>query len=294
MTNKLPAIQFYPGDWRKDPGIMPLDLAHRGLWFELLLLMHESPQRGVLLTANGTPMPMTMVAAMFRMDGQTITGMVEVLIEYGVASRRDTDGALINRRMIRDDQGRAEMIQNRRAAGKRGALARWGAGAPEKPDGKCHIPAIPLPSVCHDSDMAKHGSSSSPSTTTSPAVFLRSDENAADETPTIRFGMWWKSYPMRNGKRGNRGEAWSEWRKLTPPHWDDIEAATANLAAACAAGDTMPKDAQRFLRTPNKRAGADLAYVEWVAIDTRSKQRPNDSKSIDNGVLAKLSRKTAT
>ncbi|GAA3973832.1 hypothetical protein [Hymenobacter antarcticus] len=39
---KLPAIQFYPGDWHKDQGVQALDLAQRGAWFELLLMMHDS------------------------------------------------------------------------------------------------------------------------------------------------------------------------------------------------------------------------------------------------------------
>ena len=30
---KLPAIQFYPGDWHKDQGVQALDLTQRGAWF---------------------------------------------------------------------------------------------------------------------------------------------------------------------------------------------------------------------------------------------------------------------
>ncbi|WBO85238.1 PD-(D/E)XK nuclease-like domain-containing protein [Hymenobacter yonginensis] len=44
---KLPAIQFYPGDWHKDQGVQALDLAQRGAWFKLLLMMHDSDERGV-------------------------------------------------------------------------------------------------------------------------------------------------------------------------------------------------------------------------------------------------------
>ena len=51
---KLPAIQFYPGDWHKDQGVQALDLLQRGAWFELLLMMHDSDERGVLLV-NGAP-----------------------------------------------------------------------------------------------------------------------------------------------------------------------------------------------------------------------------------------------
>jgi hypothetical protein len=39
---KLPALQWYPADWRKDPGVQALSLHDRMVWFEMLMLMHES------------------------------------------------------------------------------------------------------------------------------------------------------------------------------------------------------------------------------------------------------------
>ena len=44
---KLPALQFYPGDWRKDLGVQSLSFHDRGVWFEMLMLMHDSENRGV-------------------------------------------------------------------------------------------------------------------------------------------------------------------------------------------------------------------------------------------------------
>ena len=46
---KLPAMQFYPGDWRKDIGVQSLSFHDRGVWFEMLMLMHGSERRGVLV-----------------------------------------------------------------------------------------------------------------------------------------------------------------------------------------------------------------------------------------------------
>src|SRR3990167_798079 len=56
MKDHLPAWQFYPGDWRKDSGVQALDYETRGIWFEILLLMHENQPPGKL-TLNGQPMP---------------------------------------------------------------------------------------------------------------------------------------------------------------------------------------------------------------------------------------------
>ncbi|WP_210514943.1 hypothetical protein [Hymenobacter terricola] len=112
---KLPAIQFYPGDWHKDQGVQALDLAHRGAWFELLLMMHDSDERGVLLV-NGVPMPDAVIARRLGLDNQSANQILTTLLTYGVASRRDADGALFCRRMVKDENLR----QIRSEAGKKG------------------------------------------------------------------------------------------------------------------------------------------------------------------------------
>lgn len=113
---KLPAFQFYPGDWRKDPGVQALDYHDRGVWFEMLLLMHESDQRGYLLL-NGKPMPEAALARTLglvllnQMDNQEdnqnperdLTTTLTTLLTYGVASRCNQTGAIYSRRMVRDE-----------------------------------------------------------------------------------------------------------------------------------------------------------------------------------------------
>ena len=116
---KLPAIQFYPGDWHKDQGVQALDLLQRGAWFELLLMMHDSDERGVLLV-NGAPMPDAVIARRLGLDNQSANQILTTLLTYGVASRRDTDGALFCRRMVKDERLR----QVRTAAGKKGGNPR--------------------------------------------------------------------------------------------------------------------------------------------------------------------------
>ena len=51
---KLPAFQFYPGDWRKDPNLCRCSHAAKGVWIDMICLMHETEERGVLST-NGIP-----------------------------------------------------------------------------------------------------------------------------------------------------------------------------------------------------------------------------------------------
>ena len=112
---KLPAIQFYPGDWHKDQGVQALDLTHRGAWFELLLMMHDSDERGVLLV-NGQPMPDAVIARRLGLDNQSANQILTTLLAFGVASRRASDGAFYCRRMVKDEHLR----QVRTEAGKKG------------------------------------------------------------------------------------------------------------------------------------------------------------------------------
>jgi len=112
---KLPAFQFYPADWRKDPAVQSLNFHDRGVWFEMICLMHESSERGVLLL-NGNPMPEDALARMLGLDKQILTTTITTLLSYGAAKRRDSDGAIYSDRMVRDEK----IIQIRREAGKKG------------------------------------------------------------------------------------------------------------------------------------------------------------------------------
>ena len=99
---KLPAIQFYPADWRKDPGIQSLTFEERGIWFEILCLMHESEQRGILLL-NGKRMSNEQLSRVLGLDNQILTKALSSLAEVGVSDIDPNTGALMNRRMVRDE-----------------------------------------------------------------------------------------------------------------------------------------------------------------------------------------------
>lgn len=112
---KQPSFQFYPGDWRKDPGVQALGYFERGVWFEILCLMFESQERGKLML-NGKAMPEAALARLLGLDNQVLTTALTAILEYGVASREEVSGALICRRMIRDE----ELRQIRKQCGSLG------------------------------------------------------------------------------------------------------------------------------------------------------------------------------
>jgi hypothetical protein len=112
---KLPAFQFYPADWRKDPAVQALDYHDRGVWFEMICLMHESSERGVLLL-NGQPMSEEVLARLLGLDKQTMSDALTKILCYGAARRRECDGAIYSHRMVKDER----LIQIRRDSGKKG------------------------------------------------------------------------------------------------------------------------------------------------------------------------------
>ena len=100
---KRPSFQFYPQDWRSDPGLRACTREERSVWIDLLCIMHDSPRRGVLLLPSGEPMPIEEIA---RNIGETRTKtlhFLEKIAQRGVSSTEPETGALFSRRMVRDE-----------------------------------------------------------------------------------------------------------------------------------------------------------------------------------------------
>jgi hypothetical protein len=112
---KLPSFQFYPGDWRKDPGVQSLEYHDRGVWWEMLCLMHECEPRGKL-AIGGRPIPPERVATMLGLLKQNYEICLSRLLDAGVAARESDTGIVYCRRMVRDEHIRSI----RSAAGKTG------------------------------------------------------------------------------------------------------------------------------------------------------------------------------
>ena len=90
-------------------------LAARGLWIEMLCLMHEARPHGSLLV-NGKPVTAAQLASLVGAGVAEVEGFLAELEEAGVFSR-DADGALYSRRMRRDEERAAVNRVNGRAGG---------------------------------------------------------------------------------------------------------------------------------------------------------------------------------
>lgn len=111
---KLPAFQFYPGDWMKDPSVRSLSYAARGLWTDMLCLMHASDRRGYL-QLNGKPVTAEQLARMTGGSTDEVSRLLQELENSGVFSCTD-HGVIYSRRMVRDEKKR----QKCSVAGRKG------------------------------------------------------------------------------------------------------------------------------------------------------------------------------
>ena len=152
-SDKQPSLQFYPGDWKKDPAVTCLSLASKGLWLEMLLLMFESPERGYLKHLSGHPIGDEQLA---RMVGASVTEVRKCLAEMKLAGTYSLseDGSLFCRRMVRDERIR----QLRREAGKLGGNPKLAnkVGDLVKQNGK----QIPTPSSSASAALSSSASAS--------------------------------------------------------------------------------------------------------------------------------------
>ena len=178
---KRPSLQFYPGDWRKDPAVQSLDYFDRGVWIELLCIMHESSERGVLLL-NGMPMPVEALQNLLGLDNQTTTKTLATLQARGVAKVRQSDGAIYSKRMVEDEQ----LSEIRRNAGSKG-------GNPSL------LKQNPSKSEANDNQTSKQNPT--PSSSSSSSLKQEHVQRAA------RFKEFWEAYPSKKGKKPAR-EKW--------------------------------------------------------------------------------------
>lgn len=97
---RQPWLKFYTADWRGDAGLRAVGFAARGLWMDMLSLMHEAEPYGHLVV-NGTPLDAARLAARVGGTAREVQALLEKLEAECVFSRTD-DGAIYSRRMIRD------------------------------------------------------------------------------------------------------------------------------------------------------------------------------------------------
>lgn len=218
MPGKLPAIQFYPGDWKKDIGVQSLDWEPRAVWFEMLLLMHESEERGKLVL-NGRPMTNFEVAKAIGMEEERFIRNSSKILASGAATYEQNTWSC--RRMIRDENIR----RSRAEAGSIGG-SKTQANAKQK--------STPSVSSSVSSSVSKRST-----TPLTPQGEIEVPEDLKPNEPEIRN---WLAYKREKGQRykGTRGLG-ALWGMLRAIPASQRKAAIEQSMASNYAGIFPPK-----------------------------------------------------
>lgn len=187
-----PWFKFYPSDWRADPALRMCSIGARGLWMEMLCVMHEAEPRGSLLV-NGNPVSDRQLAGLAGCSLKEVSGFLEELEAAGVFSR--DNGAIFSRRMRRDDEKAARDKANGMAGGnpslKRGVNPPDKAQKPEARDQISDADASDArrlqPQVVSDADLQPASVSMAPP--------------APERSHAEAFARFWQVYPHKVGKQ---------------------------------------------------------------------------------------------
>lgn len=113
MSN--PWIKFYTGDWRSDPALRMCSMAARGLWIEMICLMHEANPYGHLLVKGHSPTE-AQLAVLAGAPSDQIAALLGELEAAGIFSRTRT-GVIYSRKMTRMAKKAATARNNGRKGG---------------------------------------------------------------------------------------------------------------------------------------------------------------------------------
>lgn len=120
---KRPSFQFYPGDWLRDTALRLCTLEARGLWIDMICLMHEGNPYGHLRVSLKDILPPDL-ARIVGVSLPTVEGYLKELEDAGVFSRTE-QGTIFSKRMVND-----EILRNKRANG--GNLSKNNPNVPQK------------------------------------------------------------------------------------------------------------------------------------------------------------------
>jgi hypothetical protein len=119
---KRPSFQFYPGDWLRATDLRACSVGARGLWIDMICLMHEGTPYGHL-KVNSKVITQAHLSRMVGASLNEVEVWIKELEDTGVLST-STDGVFFSRRMVKDEE-----LRNLRAeGGKAGGNPKLTAG----------------------------------------------------------------------------------------------------------------------------------------------------------------------
>lgn len=195
---RYPYIKWYARDWRGDGALRGCSFAARGLWADLLSVMHDEGEPYGHLRINGTDPD---IARLGRMLGGSVREIEKLLAELEMAGvpSRTPEGTIYSRRMVRDKAKADADKENGKGGGNPKLKHKDNTGV--NPSVKAQIPE-PEPTPKNQEGVKPAGAGTSHSKPSRNAGY------SAD------FEAFWKAYP-RN-KNMEKKPAFRQWERLSP------------------------------------------------------------------------------
>jgi hypothetical protein len=115
----LPWMKFAPDRWQRDEALRMCGASARGVWMELMCIMHKAEPYGHLLVRGKQPSD-KQLSVITGIPVLELSAAIDELEENEVFSRTD-DGTIFSRGMVRD----AQQHERLSAAGAKGAARRY-------------------------------------------------------------------------------------------------------------------------------------------------------------------------
>lgn len=222
---KRPAFQFYPADWRNDAGLKLCSLSARGLWIEMICIMHAAEPYGHLCAA-GRPLDTRDLSKLVGESERDVKKWLDELVRNNVCSSEEGD--IISRRMVRDESLRELRAAGGEAGSEFGHLgAEHGkkGGRPRKETGD-KIPPLNPPPSSSSSSSSSNNEDTAPSAKSPRGTALPKDwelpgdwrtwaEGARPDVDVLTvadsFRDYWVAKPGKDGRKADWLATWRNW-----------------------------------------------------------------------------------
>ena len=144
-------MQFFTGDWLKDPAVSLCSATTRGIWFDFLCAMHERDRSGVIAGTREA------LARLGRCSAVHLDHALSELQTSGAADVTERDGivTVINRRMQRDAKSRHGNNERQRRHRRNGSVAPWSHPPSYSPSSSSSNNPPPPPNTSSIDDVTK-------------------------------------------------------------------------------------------------------------------------------------------
>jgi hypothetical protein len=227
MTEAVAWVKWHFDRWRNDEGLRMCGLAARGLWADLLAIMHGCDPYGHLSIKGREPTPKQVASMVGMTSEREVKSLLQELEDAGVFSRNNA-GMIYCRRMVRDNAAR---IAGRQfgATGGNPALKRDGqeTGKPSPITGRDNPPGKPREEKKRE-EREKEGEeiqrksvapSRSDKGTRLPddwqpdakGLAVAEHEGIDLDRTLLRFRNYWKAKPGKEGRKTDWDRTWENW-----------------------------------------------------------------------------------